>query len=147
TIPPPASKKIPSADPVKNIAGFAGNLRDYLYIQEKQVQEATDAVNQHKSDVLTQLGFKSKGSGTSGSLGSSALSGLDLPPLSSSSVAPLNLPKNMISSADVQKLLASVKSKNGGASGPSSVSMGAPKAGSGISSSSLPPLAPAAPAL
>jgi tetratricopeptide (TPR) repeat protein len=87
--------RVPSADPVQNMSGFLGELRNYMVVQKKGLQKQEDA-------VLDAINGRTK----SESAGSIAAAG-DLPPLAG---VP-DLPKNMISSSDVQKLLAQAGSK------------------------------------
>ncbi len=94
TLPGAPGAKPPSADPVNSMSGFLGDLRNFMVVQKKELQKQED-------NVMEAVGHKAK------SDKSSSLAALDLPPLSSSSSADTALPKNLISSDDVQKLLAS----------------------------------------
>ncbi len=101
TLPPPGGFKSPSPDGVNNLSGFLVNLRDYLIVQKKQLNDASSAAQGQEDKVLENLGLKSS---------SSALGDL---PSGARSVAPLDLPKGMITSGDVSKLLAGIKGKSG----------------------------------
>ncbi len=88
---PGVPTKLPTADPVNSMSGFLGDLRNFMVVQKKQLQKEEDSVLEAVS-------------GKSSSAKAAALP--DLPPLPSSGSVDTALPKNMISSDDIQKLLA-----------------------------------------
>lgn len=81
---------IPTADPVQNMSGFLGSLRNYMIQQKKDLQKQEDT-------ILETLNPKTKPADSASSLSKLA----ELPPSPT-----LDLPKNLISSAEVQKAIA-----------------------------------------
>jgi len=95
----PGTTQIPTADPVQNMSGFLGQLRNHMLLQKKELQKQEDT-------VLDVLHGKNKSESKVAALG-------ELPPDASLP----GLPDKMIGSADVQKLLASAGASTSGATG------------------------------
>lgn len=91
----PGNTRIPSADPIQNMSGFLGQLRNHMLLQKKELQQQEDT-------VLDALHGKTK---SSSKVSAAALD--ELPPDPSLPA----LPDKLIGSADVQKLLASTGTK------------------------------------
>ena len=93
----PGTTQIPTADPVQNMSGFLGQLRNHMLLQKKELQKQEDS-------VLDALHGKTKSESKVAALG-------ELPP---DATLP-GLPDKMIGSADVQKLLSSAGVSTSGA--------------------------------
>ncbi len=96
----PGTTQIPTADPVQNMSGFLGQLRNHMLLQKKELQKQEDS-------VLDALHGKTKSESKVAALG-------ELPP---DATLP-GLPDKMIGSADVQKLLSSAGASSSGATSP-----------------------------
>lgn len=94
SLPGAPNQKMQTVDPVNSMSGFLGDLRNFMVVQKKSLQKQEDAV----LDAINGPKPKSDLGGKTGALP-------DLPPLPSSG-GDVGLPKNLISSQDVQKLLA-----------------------------------------
>lgn len=103
---------IPTADPVQNMSGFLGSLRNYMIQQKKDIQKQEDT-------ILETLNPKTKPADSASSLSKLA----ELPPSPT-----LDLPKNLISSAEVQKAIAAA----GGNASSSGSNIGALATGAAI---------------
>lgn len=103
---------IPTADPVQNMSGFLGSLRNYMIQQKKDIQKQEDT-------ILEALNPKTKSAGSASSLSKLG----ELPPSPT-----LDLPTNLIGSAEVQKAIAAA----GGNASSSGSSIGALAAGAAI---------------
>ena len=106
--------RIPSADPIQNMSGFLGQLRNHMLQQKKDLQQQEDS-------VLDALHGKTKSSSKTAALD-------ELPPDPSLPA----LPDKLIGSADVQKLLA-----NTGTSSKSSIAGTAAGTAAGVAASAL----------
>ncbi len=95
SLPEHPDAKTPTADPVANMTGFLGDLRNYMLVQKKELQKQEDT-------ILENIGARKKDSSSAG-LGSALGDLPDLPKMA-------NMPNNMITSKDIQKLLASTGS-------------------------------------
>ncbi len=91
SLPAAPNAQIPTVDPVNSMSGFLGDLRNFMVVQKKELQK-------HEDNILDAVNGKKPDSG-------SKLA--DLPPLPAGGGSDIGLPKNMISSSDVQKLLKS----------------------------------------
>ncbi|MBX9668974.1 MAG: tetratricopeptide repeat protein [Candidatus Obscuribacterales bacterium] len=95
SLPEHPDAKTPTADPVANMTGFLGDLRNYMLVQKKELQKQEDT-------VLENIGARKKDSSSAG-LGSALGDLPDLPKMA-------NMPNKMITSKDIQKLLATTGS-------------------------------------
>lgn len=98
SLPPSPNAQIPTADPVNSMSGFLGDLRNFMFVQKKELQKQEDT-------MLETIGAKPK----SDSIGKSSLP--ELPPLPSAGGSDAGLPNNLISSKDIQSLLAKAGAK------------------------------------
>ncbi|MBI1269400.1 tetratricopeptide repeat protein [bacterium] len=94
-----AATQIPTADPVQNMTGFLGSLRDLMLSQKKMLKA-------DEEDVMVKLGLSKPSSSTTRDAASAAAG---LPKLAEvDTTAPALNPDNLIKSEDVKKLLSSV---------------------------------------
>jgi len=104
---PGATPPMPSGDHIQNMSGFLGDLRGFMFKQKKDLQKQEDT-------ILENIGAKPKSESSSSKIA-------DLPPLPN---VP-DLPKNLISSSDVQKLLAGAGTSTGAGSVATGAALGA----------------------
>ncbi len=98
-----AATQIPTADPVQNMTGFLGSLRDLMLSQKKMLKA-------DEEDVMVKLGLSKPSSSTAGDASSPVVG---LPKLAEvDTSAPTLNPDSLIKSEDVKKLLSSVNGTN-----------------------------------
>ncbi|MGD9680385.1 MAG: tetratricopeptide repeat protein [Candidatus Obscuribacterales bacterium] len=98
--------QLPTADPVQNMTGFLGSLRDLMLKQK-------EALKSHEEDVLTSIGaIKAPSSSSSASSRIAAMPDIDTSDTLSSA--------GLIKSSDIDKLLGKSSSTSSAASGSSS---------------------------
>ena len=96
-----AGAQIPTADPVQNMTGFLGSLRNLMLSQKKMLKA-------DEEDMMVKLGLSKPSSSTAGDA-SSSIAGL--PKLADvDTTAPSLNPDSLIKSEDVKKLLSGINS-------------------------------------